>query len=237
MKSVSACFPSSAQPVPLAIQAGHLVPAAEKTPAVAIGASAFGLAEAVEGNETGGGALFAIADEHPADRAARESLLDRAMGAGRKRKSSEKLRRGRLPARGLSLVARNAFGTVIGSVRLWHVAAGTDMNGHAVPALLLGPLAVDPSAAGQGIGSALMRESIVRARTLGHGVILLMGDPDYYRRFGFSAEKTAALAMPGPFEQRRLLALELAEGALDGAAGVLAPTGARKQERRAANAA
>ena len=49
--------------------------------------------------------------------------------------------------------------------------------------------------------------------------ILLVGDAPYYARFGFSAEKTGSLAMPGPYERHRLLALELEEGALDGAHG------------------
>ena len=57
-----------------------------------------------------------------------------------------------------------------------------------------------------------------RAR-LGHRAILLVGDAPYYARFGFSAEKTGSLAMPGPYERHRLLALELVEGALDGARG------------------
>ena len=56
--------------------------------------------------------------------AAREALLDRAMGPGRKRKSSEKLRRGRRPSEGLAFVARDADGRVVGTVRLWDVAVG-----------------------------------------------------------------------------------------------------------------
>ena len=60
----------------------------------------------------------------------------------------------------------------------------------AAAALLLGPLAVDPSVKGAGIGSALMRHAIAEAARLGHGAILLVGDAPYYARFGFSAEKT-----------------------------------------------
>ncbi|RUW70485.1 N-acetyltransferase, partial [Mesorhizobium sp. M4B.F.Ca.ET.049.02.1.2] len=47
----------------------------------------------------------------------------------------------------------------------------------------------------------------------------------YYGRFGFSAAKTGALAMPGPYERHRLLALELVEGVLDGARGTLKAAG------------
>ncbi|MGB5799799.1 MAG: N-acetyltransferase, partial [Mesorhizobium sp.] len=63
------------------------------------------------------------------------------------------------------------------------------------------------------------------ARRLGHKAILLVGDAPYYGRFGFSAEKTGSLSMPGPYERHRLLALELAPGALDGAHGTLEATG------------
>jgi predicted N-acetyltransferase YhbS len=176
------------------------------------------------------GAL-AIAAESPGDVAAREALLDRAMGPGRRRKSSEKLRRGRRPSEGLAFCAKDADGRLVGTVRLWDVAAG---EGGAA-ALLLGPLAVDPSVKSGGIGSALMRRAIGEARRLGHGAILLVGDAPYYARFGFSAAKTDALSMPGPYEKGRFLALELIEGWLDGATGTLKAAGRKAQagvERR-----
>ena len=174
---------------------------------------------------------YAIVAESPADIAAREALLDRAMGPGRKRKSSEKLRRGRRPSEGLAFVARAADGRIVGSVRLWDVAVGEDGR----PALLLGPLAVDPSLKNAGIGSALMQHAIFEAERLGHAAILLVGDAPYYERFGFSADKTGSLSMPGPYERRRFLALELVTGALDGAKGVLKAAG-RIDRRRLASA-
>ncbi|MBX3598118.1 MAG: N-acetyltransferase [Rhizobiaceae bacterium] len=168
---------------------------------------------------------FSIGVERSDEYHAREALLDRAMGANRKRKSSEKLRRGRKPSEGLAFAARNIDGTLVGTVRLWDVDAG------GTRALLLGPLAVDPSLKSAGIGSALMLHAIAEARQLGHEVILLVGDAPYYQRFGFSAEKAGALAMPGPFERHRLLALELNDGALDSASGMIAPTGRRENSR------
>lgn len=169
--------------------------------------------------------VFSIAAETPSDIAARERLLDRAMGAGRKRKSSEKLRRGRRPSQGLAFVARDVDGVLLGTVRLWDVAAGDRA------ALLLGPLAVDPSLKGAGVGSALMRMAIEEARRLGHRTILLVGDAPYYARFGFTAEKTGELAMPGPYERHRFLGLELVEGSLHGAKGVLRATGSKAYGR------
>ncbi|ASV84751.1 acetyltransferase family protein [Ochrobactrum quorumnocens] len=168
---------------------------------------------------------FAVVGETGEHVVAREALLDRAMGEGRRRKSSEKLRRGRQPAEGLAFAATGADGSLAGTVRLWNVHAGLDGFGFPVSALLLGPLAVDPSTAGCGIGSALMQHAIAEAKRLGHGAILLVGDPEYYERFGFSAEKTGELAMPGPFEKRRFLAIELKSGHLDGAQGILRASG------------
>ncbi len=168
---------------------------------------------------------YTIVAELDADVAAREALLDRAMGPGRKRKSSEKIRRGRKPSEGLALVARGADGVVVGTVRLWDVAAGE------TGALLLGPLAVDPSLKSAGIGSALMRHALAEAARLGHRAVFLVGDAPYYQRFGFSQDKTGDLAMPGPFEKHRLLGLELSPGALDGAQGVIRPTGRKAATR------
>jgi predicted N-acetyltransferase YhbS len=165
--------------------------------------------------------------ESDVDIAARDAVLDKAMAPNWKKKTSAKLRKGRLPAEGLAFVARNGSGAIIGTVRLWNVAAGIDTFGRPIPALLLGPLAVDPEAKSRGAGSLLMRHALSEAARLGHGAVLLVGDAPYYSRFGFSAEKTGLLALPGPVERDRFLAIELAEGWLDGAAGMIVATGAK----------
>ena len=97
--------------------------------------------EAGSRGEPGEGNVHALSilSETAADISAREALLDRAMGLGRKRKSSEALRRGRRPSEGLAFVAKDTGGRVVGTVRLWDVRVG-----EGVSALLLGPLAVDP---------------------------------------------------------------------------------------------
>ena len=171
-----------------------------------------------------------IADERPADAVARESLLDRAFGPARFRKTCQTLRVGRLPARGLSLVARlrdSAGGSkVVGTVRLWHVDAG------GVPALMLGPLAVDARYRCYGIGSRLMDEALARAASLGHAAVLLVGDAPYYAKFGFERRHTLALRMPGPVEDARFLGLELKTGALANASGLVKATGAMDLSRQ-----
>ncbi|MFC0284275.1 GNAT family N-acetyltransferase [Camelimonas abortus] len=178
--------------------------------------------------------MIVIGDETPFETTAREALLDQAMGPDRRLKASERLREGQVPAAGLALAARETSGDgparLVGTVRLWRVLAGDR------PALLLGPLAVATDRQGDGVGGLLMREAIARARALGHGAIILVGDPEYYARFGFSAALTGALAMPGPWEKRRLVALELVAGALAGAAGMIRPADAAEEAAAAAGA-
>ncbi len=132
--------------------------------------------------------MVTIRHEKLADIDGREALLDEAFGETRRRKSSERLREGRLPAEGLSFIAA-ARGQVLGTARLWHVTAA---SGHA--ALLLGPVAVEAGCRSRGIGAALVRRALREARKRGHGAVILVGDAPYYGRFGFSSAKTGALA-------------------------------------------
>jgi predicted N-acetyltransferase YhbS len=164
--------------------------------------------------------MVTIRQERTSDIAAREALLDVSYGPARFAKTSERLREGRLPADGLALVAVDN-GEIVGTIRLWHVNAGPER-----PMLLLGPLAVHPQHRNRGIGAALVRRAVARARMLGHQAIMLVGDAAYYGRFGFSAGATGELWMPGRFERDRLLALELRPAALDGMRGMIGATGA-----------
>ena len=163
-------------------------------------------------------APFAIRAERASDVVAREALLDASFGENRQQRTCQRLRDGRAPAEGLALSALRQ-GRLIGTVRLWHVSAG------GIPALVLGPLAVEASCRKLGIGAALVRRALAAAKARGHGAVLLLGDVSYYARFGFSALKTGELRLPGPFEPDRLLGLELREGALNGAWGMVVPTG------------
>ena len=174
-------------------------------------------------------APFVIRSERASDVVAREALLDACFGLNRRQRTCQRLRDGRAPAEGLALSALRQ-GRLVGTVRLWHVSAG------GVPALVLGPLAVDPSCRELGVGAALMRQALEAARARGHGAVILLGDAPYYARFGFSALRTAELRLPGPFERDRLLGLELREGALDGASGMITPAGSAAPETKARRA-
>jgi len=174
-------------------------------------------------------APFAIRAERASDVVARDALLDACFGANRHTRTCQRLRDGRAPAEGLALSAV-ARGKLVGTVRLWHVSAG------GVPALMLGPLAVDAGSRKYGLGAALMKQALMIAKQRGHGAVILLGDAPYYARFGFSGGKTGELSLPGPFERDRLLALELRDGALDGAWGMIAATGAPVHKAKASRA-
>ena len=76
-----------------------------------------------------------------------------------------------------------------------------------------------PAYRNRGIGAALIHAGLTRAKALGHRAVILVGDAPYYARFGFAAQHTAAMELPGPVDRARFLALELEAGALAGAAG------------------
>jgi predicted N-acetyltransferase YhbS len=163
---------------------------------------------------------FTIRAERVSDTPAREALLDACFGTNRHARTCQRLRDGRRPADGLAFSAIH-HGRLVGTVRLWSVMAG------GTPLLMLGPLAVDPDVRKLGIGAALMEHALATARARGHGAVILLGDAPYYSRFGFAAERAAHLALPGPFERPRLLAVELRDGSLAGVFGVLRASGAK----------
>ena len=174
-------------------------------------------------------APFVIRTERASDVVAREALLDVCFGENRHMRTCQRLRDGRAPAEGVAFSAM-AEGRVVGTLRLWHVSAG------GIPALVLGPLAVEASSRKLGVGTALMDHALAAATARGHRAVILLGDEPYYARFGFSSGRSAELSLPGPFERNRLLGLELHQGALDGASGVIVPTGLPLPVRKAPRA-
>lgn len=158
---------------------------------------------------------YALRAEAPADGPAIESLLDRAFGSDRHEKRSYAYRQGVDPVADLGFVADRPDGTLIGTLRFWPVLLGDAAH----PALLLGPIAVEPGLKGRGIGKALMRKGLFEARRRGHGLVVLVGDLPYYAHFGFHPAAHKGIVMP--FERpHRVLCLELVEGAA-GAGGTL----------------
>ncbi|WP_374472151.1 GNAT family N-acetyltransferase [Phenylobacterium sp.] len=147
-----------------------------------------------------------LKSEEIADAAAIEALLDRAFGPGRFVKSSERVREIADFAPELSFCAFDGE-ILLGTVRMWRVRVG----GQAVT--FLGPLAVDHEQRSAGVGGQLVQRACDAARAAGDAWVVLVGDPPYFERFGFSAVDATGVRMPGPVDQKRVLALRLQAGA------------------------
>ena len=128
-----------------------------------------------------------------------EQLLDDAFGSNRFGRTAYLLRKRSKPIVPLSFaIIEN--GEPVGSIQCWPVRVGD------FPIVLVGPVAVTPSLQGKGIGHQLMHAMLEAAAKIGEPVMVMIGDPEYYGRFGFSAEQTGGWSLPGPWEPRRLLA-------------------------------
>ena len=155
--------------------------------------------------------MYELCAESPADTPEVEALMDLCFAPGRPALSSYRLREGVDPVAGLCLMTRNEYGVPVGAIRYWPVRIGD------LPVLLLGPIAVHPTAQGEGLGAYLMRESLHPAADMGWQRVMLVGDLPYYARFGFV--KLADVEMPPPTNPDRVLGLELVEGAWAGVSG------------------
>jgi predicted N-acetyltransferase YhbS len=157
-----------------------------------------------------------ILPETPNDAQAIERLHERTFGPGRFVLSAYRLREHVEHMLDLSFTAR--IGTLlVGSVRQLPVCVGD------TPALVLGPLTVEPPFRGRGVGRALLDRALADARAKGHRLVFLVGDEPYYSRVGFKTVPKGRAIMPGPVDYARLLVAELVEGAFDGVSGVIRP--------------
>jgi predicted N-acetyltransferase YhbS len=145
-----------------------------------------------------------------------ERLHERTFGPGRFVLSAYRLREHVEHLKELSFTAR--IGTLmVGSVRQLPICIG------ATPALLLGPLTVEPPFRSRGVGRALLDRALAEAKAKGHRLVVLVGDEAYYSRVGFKLIPKGRATMPGPVDHRRLLVAELAEGAFTDVSGPIRP--------------
>ncbi len=157
-----------------------------------------------------------ILPETPNDEQAIERLHERTFGPGRFVLSAYRIREHVDHLLDLSFTAW--IGTLlVGSVRQLPICIGD------TPALLLGPLTVEPPFRKHGIGRALLDRALNDARARGHRLVLLVGDEPYYGRVGFKPVPKGRATMPGPVDYNRLLVAELVEGAFEGVSGVIRP--------------
>lgn len=153
------------------------------------------------------------------DLSAIHELSARAFGPGRFARTAYRVREGSPEISGFCRVAL-AGERLIAAIRMTEVRVGTTPG-----ALLLGPLAVDAEFEGKGHARRLVAESAELARAAGRQLVILVGDLPYYGRLGFVAVQQGQIVLPGPADPARILALELAEGALERYQGVVAANG------------
>ena len=148
-----------------------------------------------------------------ADPGAVESLLDAAFGADRRSRTAYRLREGVDAIPELSFAAWEGD-RLVGTLQSWPLVLRTPTATESL--VMVGPVAVEPELQGVGIGKALMAALIEAADRIGADALMMIGDPEYYERFGFTAEPAAGWRIDGPYEQRRLLARVRREVARDG---------------------
>jgi predicted N-acetyltransferase YhbS len=159
---------------------------------------------------------LSILPEKPNDADAIERLHERTFGPGRFVLSAYRIREHVDHLLDLSFTAR--IGTLlVGSVRQLPICIGD------TPALMLGPLTVEPPFRKRGVGRALLDQALADARKAGHRLVILVGDEPYYSRVGFKVVPKGRVTMPGPVDYSRVLVAELAEGAFDGVSGTIRP--------------
>ena len=141
-----------------------------------------------------------------------ERLNERVFGPGRFARTAYRIRERADPDPSLSFVAR--VGTLLVGAN-----SMTPIDIGGMPALLLGPLIVEPVFRSQGIGEALVKQSLEAAKAAGWKLVILVGDEPYYARMGFQPVPPGRIALPGPVDPARLLYCELEPGALDAAQG------------------
>jgi predicted N-acetyltransferase YhbS len=150
------------------------------------------------------------------DALAIERLHERTFGPGRYARTAYRIRERLRHRPELSFTAR--IGTLlVGSVRLTPIRVGE------TPALLLGPLTIEPPFRERGIGRALIDAALGAARAAGHRLVVLVGDEPYYGKSGFRCVPKGSVIMPGPVDPARVLVAELVDGAFDGVSGAVRP--------------
>lgn len=124
-------------------------------------------------------------------------LLDDAFGPDRHSRTAYLLRKGMIAIDHLSFAILDDQ-VLVGSIQCWPIRVAD------APLILVGPVAVATNRQNKGIGKLLM-QLMLTAATRNDAPMVMIGDPEFYGRFGFSAEGTAGWILPGPWEPRRLL--------------------------------
>ena len=146
-----------------------------------------------------------------------EQLLDLVFTPRRKLLSSYQLRSPANKVKKLSYLIKDRSNSAVGSIRFWNIR----IDGHSSRGLLLGPLAIHPIYQSEGLGEKLVMNSIEQASTDNWNWVILVGDIDYYSKFGFSKKPTRGVSLGDGLDDARLLGLDINGRFLNDANGIL----------------
>jgi putative acetyltransferase len=118
----------------------------------------------------------------------------------------------------LSLVAADG-GRIVGHILFPPVTISSPEGD--IAALALAPMAVLPECQGRGIGALLVKEGLATCRRLGHRIVIVVGHPAYYPKFGFFPARERGIDVPFPVPDEALMVTALVEGALEGVHGTV----------------
>ena len=163
-----------------------------------------------------GGDSMNIRLETRADHAEVRSIVTRAFGRTDEASVIDVLRS---EAGVISLVAERD-GLIMGHA-LFSPVSNHDASTTLREGIALGPVAVRPSEQGRGVGSALIRDGLERCKQAGWSAIFVLGDPEFYQRFGWSAAAQWGLRSRWKVRPETFQGMELIPGALDGWRGLV----------------
>ena len=161
--------------------------------------------------------MIEIFEELPQDAIEVEELLDLTFGPGRAALGSYRYRNKVNPISKLCLIMRDEFDVLVGVIRFWPILIGERF----LPGILLGPLSIHPIRQGEGLGEILIIRALKKAKKLGWTRVLLVGELDYYQRFGFSRRVAKGIYMSDELSNKRLLGRELVSGSMQNLSGMV----------------
>ncbi|MCL1471903.1 GNAT family N-acetyltransferase [Argonema antarcticum] len=96
-----------------------------------------------------------------------------------------------------------------------------EAQGQISGAIALAPVAVTPARQRQAIGTQLVQVGLSKCRDLGHSIVVVLGHPQYYRRFGFQTASNFGVQAPFPVPDEAFMVLELMPDALKDVSGIV----------------
>ena len=162
--------------------------------------------------------MFNFSAETPEDIPQIRAILVNAFGQPNEAELVDAIRNSPNFISELSLVAKEG-GNLLAHVLFTPIII--EAQNQQFPALALAPLAVTPARQRQGIGSQLVQVGLSKCRQLGHSIVIVLGHPEYYSRFGFQTASKFGIKAPFPVPDAAFMVLELKPGALKNVSGIV----------------